>query len=192
VSPSKKGEDLEAMKVTRTPQGPLFRRTPRGLICCDPLLVSSLLFLHLSFLGSLSLLLQFLLLLISCSLSPLSLSIPSSSSPLPLSLPVFHLVPLSLPSLQSPFSHFCVCSSGDSIETLNPKSFWQQYVEQSIVINATPDEVFRVASGFEDYCKWAGCNSITVGRTREKKAQISHACTHTHTHEYTRTTHLLL
>lgn len=40
----------------------------------------------------------------------------------------------------------------------------KQYVEQSIVINATPDEVFRVASGFEDYCKWAGCNSITVNK----------------------------
>uniref|UniRef100_A0A6U2H0T6 Coenzyme Q-binding protein COQ10 START domain-containing protein n=1 Tax=Hemiselmis andersenii TaxID=464988 RepID=A0A6U2H0T6_HEMAN len=38
----------------------------------------------------------------------------------------------------------------------------KQYVEKSIVIEASPDEVFRVASGFEKYPKWAGCNWIRV------------------------------
>jgi len=35
-------------------------------------------------------------------------------------------------------------------------------VERSIEINATPDECFRVASGFEFYPKWAGCNYVRV------------------------------
>mmetsp|Transcript_35469 Transcript_35469/g.69446 ORF Transcript_35469/g.69446 Transcript_35469/m.69446 type:complete len:266 (+) Transcript_35469:259-1056(+) len=44
----------------------------------------------------------------------------------------------------------------------------KQYVERVISINATPDEVFRVASGFEKYPKWAGCNWIRV--LRENRA----------------------
>jgi len=38
----------------------------------------------------------------------------------------------------------------------------KQYVERSISIDAEPDEVFRVASGFEKYPRWAGCNWIRV------------------------------
>mmetsp|Transcript_14433 Transcript_14433/g.28505 ORF Transcript_14433/g.28505 Transcript_14433/m.28505 type:complete len:213 (-) Transcript_14433:42-680(-) len=41
-------------------------------------------------------------------------------------------------------------------------------VERSIIINATPEEVFEVATGFEEYPKWAGVRTTKV-LSREHK-----------------------
>eukprot|EP00283_Hemiselmis_rufescens_P002323 CAMPEP_0173424468 /NCGR_PEP_ID=MMETSP1357-20121228/4374_1 /TAXON_ID=77926 /ORGANISM="Hemiselmis rufescens, Strain PCC563" /LENGTH=259 /DNA_ID=CAMNT_0014387701 /DNA_START=490 /DNA_END=1269 /DNA_ORIENTATION=+ len=67
----------------------------------------------------------------------------------------------------SPSAHRSTASeaatnTGKAVGSSGDLDAMKQYVEKSISIEATPDEVFRVATGFEKYPKWAGCNWIRV------------------------------
>lgn len=53
--------------------------------------------------------------------------------------------------------------SSNKIVSAQPfESVGKDTVEKYIDIDATPDECFRIASGFEDYDKWAGVHNVEV------------------------------